>query len=102
LTNSLLAAAVGGFAQRDQLDLLLPYREKYFREVPVAYKGRTHEMASTIGAGLFPNALVDELTVEMADESLARPDLPDSLRRAIVEGRDAVERALRARAYDSK
>jgi aminopeptidase N len=102
LTNSLLAATVGGFAQRDQLDLLLPYREKYFREVPAAYKGRTHEMASTIGAGLFPHSLVDQRTVEMADESLARTDLPDSLRRAIVEGRDAVERALRARTYDSK
>jgi len=100
LTNSLLSATVAGFMQRDQVELLTEYRERYFAEIPIAWRRRTHEMAFTVGAGLFPSYLIDETTVALTTTAIDDPDQPEPLRRLMVEGRDGVQRALRARSYD--
>ena len=86
--------------QRDQVELLTEYRERYFAEIPIAWRRRTHEMAFTVGAGLFPSYLIDETTVALTTTAIDDPDQPEPLRRLMVEGRDGVQRALRARSYD--
>ena len=100
LPNAILEATIGGFVQPDQLDLLVPYRDRYFADLPRVWEERTMEMAQDITVGLYPALLVDETTVAATDAFLAG-DLNSALRRLVGEGRDGVLRALRARATDA-
>jgi aminopeptidase N len=40
-------------------------------------------------------------TIEATDRYLAREDVPGPIRRLLLEGRDRIERALRAREVDA-
>jgi aminopeptidase N len=53
-------------------------------------------MARSIVVGLYPDAISDS-AVAAADAFLADPSVPPALRRLVSEGRDDVQRALRAR-----
>ena len=58
------------------------------------------EMAQSITMGLYPGLLVDHTTVDATNHYLER-EMNSALRRLLTEGRDGVERALRARARDA-
>lgn len=101
LPNAILEATLGGFVSPDQVDLLVPYRERYFEALPRVWETRTTEMAQGITVGLYPMLLVDDETVAATDRFLARDDLSSATRRLVGEGRDGVLRAQRARARDA-
>ncbi len=103
LPNAVLAATMSGFVQTDQVDLLEPYRERYFAALPHVWAQRTMEMAQDITALMYPFLLADDETVAATDAFLAGPaqDLPAPARRLVGEGRDGVLRAMRARAKDA-
>jgi aminopeptidase N len=67
------------------------------------WRRRTSELAQNVVVGLFPtwSSTISPDTVAAADAFLAADDVPDALRRLVVEGRADVLRALRARAADS-
>ena len=100
LPNAMLESVMGGFASADQLELLVPYREKYFSQVSQLWAARTPEMAQTVAVMMYPTLLVDDDTITATDTFLAREDLNPSLRRLVNENRDGVLRAQRARARD--
>ena len=100
LPNAILEANIGGFVQPDQVELLADYRTKYFAALPQVWAKRTMETAQSITMGLYPVFLVDEETLAQTDAFLAG-ELNSALRRLVGEGRDGIERALRARAADS-
>ena len=84
----------------DQRDLLRPYVERYFESVGEVWKLRTIEMASNIAIGPLPGA-VRRAGRRGPDRRLPRrSEIPPALARLVAEGRDGVERALRARAAD--
>jgi aminopeptidase N len=58
------------------------------------------ETAQSITMGLYPAFLVDKETLAQTDAFLSG-DLNSALRRLVGEGRDGIERALRARAADT-
>ncbi len=101
LANAMLTATVTGFVQADQVDLLRPYRERFFAEIIPAWDRQTMEMGQTLAMGLYPALLVEQETLDATDGFLADPDINPALRRLVVEGRDGVVRALRARATDA-
>jgi aminopeptidase N len=101
LPNALLGATVAGLAQPDHRELMRPFVDRYFDALDDVWANRTAEMAQTIVVGLYPGSLVEPQTVERTDQFLASPDVPPALRRLLVEGRDAVVRALRAQARDA-
>lgn len=101
LPNALLDATIAGFVQPDQVELLKPYRDRFFAEVVDAWDRQTMEMGQSIAMGLYPALLVDAETVAATDVFLARDDLNPALRRLVLEGRDGVLRAMRARAADT-
>ena len=101
LPNAILEATIMGFVQPDQVNLLLPFRERYFAEIVRAWDAQTMEMGQALAMGLYPTLIVDEETLRQTDEFLRRDDLKAPLRRLVVEGRDGVARALRARAADA-
>ena len=101
LPNALLEATIAGFVQPDQVDLLRPFRERYFAEIVRAWDVQTMEMGQSLAMGLYPMLIVEPDTVQLTDEFLAREGLNPALRRLVGEGRDGVQRALRARAADA-
>ncbi len=101
LSNALQASAVAGFTRVPDTSLLEPFAERYFKAVPGIVKDRTHALAQQIVVGLYPAQLTTEATVARTDEfisGLAEGDA--ALRRMMLENRDGVARALRARAAD--
>ncbi len=100
LPNAILEATIGGFVQPDQVELLVDYRTKYFAALPQVWAKRTMETSQSITMGLYPAFLVDEETLAQTDAFLTG-ELNSALRRLVGEGRDGIERALRARAADT-
>ncbi|MDJ0319832.1 aminopeptidase N [Pseudarthrobacter sp. PS3-L1] len=101
LSNALQGSAVAGFMRVHDTALLEPYAEKYFEAVPAIVANRTHALASQIVVGLYPATLTSQATVDRTDKFLAElPADSAALRRMMLENRDGVARALRARAAD--
>ena len=100
LPNAILDATIAGFQQRDQVHLITPYRAMFFDALASVWESRTLEMAQSITMGLYPALLVSQETVDLTTTYLER-EMNSALRRLLGEGRDGVERALRARAKDA-
>jgi aminopeptidase N len=101
LSNAIQASAVAGFTRVLDARLLEPYSEKYFEAVPGIVAERTNALAQQIVVGLYPAQLTTQATVDRTDEFLASlPEESAALRRMMLENRDGVARALRARAAD--
>jgi aminopeptidase N len=101
LSNAIQASAVAGFTRVLDTDLLEPYAGKYFDAVPGIVAQRTNALAQQIVVGLYPAQLTTQATVDRTDEFLAAlPEDSAALRRMMLENRDGVARALRARAAD--
>jgi aminopeptidase N len=101
LPNAIMEATIGGFVQPGQVDLLVPFRDRYFAALPRVWGERTMEMAQSITMGLYPALLVDDETIAATDAFLAQDGLSAGCRRLVGEGRDGVLRAMKARAVDS-
>jgi aminopeptidase N len=99
--NVTARSIVGGFAPTGQNELLTPYVDRYFAEVPGVWDRRSSEVAQTVVIGLYPAWAINADAVAKADKFLAG-DHPPALRRLVVEGKAGVERALRARAFDAQ
>ncbi|WP_131785365.1 aminopeptidase N [Protofrankia symbiont of Coriaria ruscifolia] len=102
LSNHLLVATLGGFWIPGQDDLTRPYVSRFFAEIGEIWRTRTFDTAQTITQMLFPSAIVEPATVDAVDAYLAEADPGPALRRGLVEGRDGLLRALRARAKDAE
>ncbi len=99
--NAVQAALIGGFNLVDDPTLLEPFVEPYFAAIRDVWKHRTAEMAQSIVNGLYPTLLVSPAVVERTDTYLQAENPQPALRRLLLEGRDGVVRALRARARDA-
>jgi len=95
-----MRAVAGGFSQWGQDHLLEPYVEPYFASLRRWWDDRSREEALALAGGLFPGTLVRPDVVETTSTALADEGLPGPVRRILLESRDALERALRARAAD--
>ena len=88
------------FWQLDQDDLLAPYVDRYLVVVDAigAGRGRWADTSTTIRQHvlglLFPRPLADRAFIERLDAFLAERQLPESVRRLVVERRDDAVRAL--------
>ena len=101
LPNAVQAAVIGGFQSAEQVALTEPYVEPYFAALSDLWETRTAEMAQNLVVGLYPTLLVSPAVVERTDAYLAAGEVPHALERLLLEGRDGVLRALRARARDA-
>jgi len=101
LPNAVQSAVIGGFHQPDQTALLEPFVEPYFEALDRIWHERTTEMAQSLVVGLFPTLLVSPAVVERTDAYLDSHEVAPALRRLLLESRDGVVRALRARARDA-
>ncbi|MGC1211637.1 MAG: ERAP1-like C-terminal domain-containing protein, partial [Micromonospora sp.] len=95
-------ALLQGFAHPAQVELVAPYREKYFEAVGQVWASRDSEPAQEFTQLAYPAYLVEDETVAATDGWLAGDGHPAPLRRLVAEGRDGVVRALKARAKDAQ
>ena len=101
LPNAVQTAVIGGFVSAEQTSLLEAYVEPYFACLQDIWATRTNEMAQNVVVGLYPTLLVSSAVVERTDAYLADNDVPPALERLLLEARDGVVRALRARTRDA-
>jgi aminopeptidase N len=101
VANAQQSALIGGLQQSHQIELLRPYVDRYFAAVPEIWSSRTSEMAQDLVIGLFPSFVVEQSTVDKVDAFLSSYDAPAPLRRLLLESRDSLVRALRARQFDA-
>jgi aminopeptidase N len=99
--NAEISAMIGGFQQANQLAELAPYVDRYFDAIGDVWAHRTGDTARTIAEGLFPYLMIEQATIDRVDEYLQKAQPPAGLRRILLENRDAISRALRARARDA-
>ena len=100
LPNAVQAAVIGGFNRVHDRTLLAPYVSAYFGSLTRIWADRTSEMASQIAVGLFPAGQPTDVVLAASDAWLADGTTEPSLRRMVIEGRDAAARAARAQACD--
>ena len=100
LSNITTRSIVSGFAPQGQGELLAPYLQRYFADIPDVWARRSSEVAQTVVIGLYPSWAISDEALAVADEFLAG-DHPPALRRLVVEGRAGTVRALKARAFDA-
>jgi aminopeptidase N len=100
LTNATFRATLIGFAQPDQGELLVPYRERYFDEVPGLWRDWGFDMAQYFAKRAYPSWSVSPATVQAAEGFLAVGGAPGPLRRLVAEGLDETARALRCQERD--
>ena len=101
LANVTARSITIGFVRPGQAELLKPFRDKYFAAISGVWQRRSSEVAQTVVVGLYPSWDISQAGLDAAEEFLADPDVPPSLRRLVLEGRAGVERALRAREFDA-
>lgn len=100
LANVTARSVVEGFVRPGQGDLLAEYLPKYFDMAPAVWERRSSEVAQTVIIGLYPHWVVSDDALAAADRLLGT-DIPPALHRLILEGRDSVARAVRARTFDA-
>jgi aminopeptidase N len=102
ITVALAGAIMRGFQQPGQEGLLEPYATRYIEELGRVWEERDFEFALAFGEQMFPRWGVSEGTVELVDGALAKTDLPGPTRRLLLEGKDRLLRAIRARRVDAQ
>jgi aminopeptidase N len=95
LPNATFRAALRGFADPDQDDLLAPYAEKYFAALAGLWRDGASDMAQFFTQVAYPYVPISQQVIDETTAYLehARPIPP--LARLLAEGRDDVARALR-------
>ncbi len=101
LPNITARSIIAGIVRPGQAELLQPFGARYFATIPGIWERRSSEVAQTVVVGLYPSWDISDEGIATADEFLAAAELPTALRRLVLEGRAGVERALRARAFDT-
>ncbi|WP_327157469.1 aminopeptidase N [Streptomyces tubercidicus] len=98
LSTYLFTATATGFWAPEQLDLLRPYADRYFTEVPALADARGPALATAAGRYAFPTPFVDDHTLALGQACLTDRDPTPALRRKLTDQLDDLRRALRVRA----
>jgi aminopeptidase N len=102
-TLATIRALIGAFGRFDQAHLIEPYRQKYFDAILTMWSSRPVEVAMTFVDGMYPHALTSDELIADTDAYLeAHPEAAPPIHRYLMENRDDVARALKARELDAK
>ena len=99
LPNTIIESMIGGFQDPDQPVIMRSFVDRYFKDLPQVWEKQTMEMAQVITSGMYPIYAASNELVEKTNDFLAKATMPTMIR-LVTEGRDGIERALRAQAKD--
>ncbi|HWS39586.1 MAG TPA: aminopeptidase N [Actinoplanes sp.] len=97
LSNRLAALTAAGFWQPEQRELLEPYVDRYFTDMPAMLRIRSGMSAEKIAIAAYPAVAVSERARQLAAGLLATPGLNPILHRVTQDADDDMRRALAAR-----
>jgi aminopeptidase N len=89
-----------GFHRFDQRRVLEAYGARYFQALANVWTERDIEIGLAFARMMFPSVVVGDKTIEETDQYLARDNVPGPVRRVLLEAKDSMQRAMRARALD--
>ena len=103
LSNTIHSYKCRGFNENIHCDLLEAFVDDYFDAILKVWETKGFEIAETTATLTFPAWAISEGTVTAAQNWLdvTGKDASHALRRSVTEGRDAMTRALKARAVDA-
>ena len=103
LSNSIHSYKCRGFNESIHGELLEGFVDEYFDTILKVWATKGFEIAETTATLTFPTWAISEATVAKAQHWLdvTGKDASHALRRTVAEGRDAMTRALNARAVDA-
>src|SRR2546422_405663 len=90
-----------GFHRFDQRRVLEAYAARYFQALANVWRERDIEIGLAFARMMFPSVVVDDHTIKVTDQYLARENVPGPVRRVLLEAKDGMQRAMRARAVDA-
>ena len=102
LSNTIHSYTCLGFNENIHHELLTDFVDPYFDSMLKVWETKGYEIAETTANLLFPTWVISQATLDKAQNWLdvTGKDASNALRRAITEGRDAMARAIKARAAD--
>ena len=98
LTNAELRSVLEGFTDPAHARLREAFTDGYFTTLESVVDSWPTELTQTFAAGAYPVTTAPQDTVARTAEYLERADPPAWLRRLVLEGRDELQRSLRAQA----
>jgi aminopeptidase N len=103
LSNTIHSYKCRGFNENIHWELLEGFVDQYFDAILKVWETKGYEIAETTATLTFPTWAISEATVTKAQHWLdvTGKDASNALRRSVTEGRDAMTRALKARAVDA-
>jgi len=103
LSNTIHSYKCRGFNESIHTELLEGFVDEYFDAILKVWNTKGFEIAETTATLMFPTWAISESTVAKAQHWLdvTGKDASHALRRSVTEGRDAMTRALKARAVDA-
>jgi len=101
LALAMRRAIMGGFYHPEQRWLLEPYAARYFSTVLPFWQGHEIEVALAFARGVYPRVVIGDEVIRMSTELLGAPSTPGPVRRILLEERDLMGRAMRARVADT-
>ena len=104
LSNSIHSYKCRGFNESIHGNLLEGFVDEYFDAILKVWATKGFEIAETTATLTFPTWAISDETVKKAQHWLdvTGKDASHALRRTVAEGRDAMTRALKARAVDAR
>jgi len=104
LSNSIHSYKCRGFNESIHGDLLEGFVDEYFDAILKVWATKGFEIAETTATLTFPTWAISDETVKKAQHWLdvTGKEASHALRRTVAEGRDAMTRALKARAVDAR
>ena len=102
LSNTIHSYKCRGFNDPLHTEILSDFVDEYFDVLLKVWQTKGYEIAETTATLLFPSWVISEATVKKAQHWLdvTGKEAAHSLRRTILESRDAMVRALKAQAAD--
>ena len=104
LSNTIHSYTCRGFNESIHFDLLEEFVDEYFASILEVWTSKGFEIAEATAILTFPSWVISEETVVKAQNWLdvTGKEASPALRRSVAEGRDAMTRALKARAVDAR
>jgi aminopeptidase N len=98
---ALIDEIMGGFQQYGQEELLVPFRDRFFETLPKVWEAKDLPEGLAFARRMYPHLVITSETIDRTDDYLSSNAVPAPIRRLLLEGKDGVQRALRARAADA-
>ena len=102
MPNATFRAALRGFQDLDQDELLAPYAERFFDALPVVWQDGASDVAQFFTTVGYPAGAISQQAVDYTSHYIASTKPAPALERLLAEGQDEVARALRARQRDAQ